>query len=257
MKIILPLLCTFLIVSCTRENGDNRPNCTDRLVKMDWPAYVNGARTLYYYNTDNTLAKVVYYNDSVTISQADTFYYSNGKLVKSAFALNNANFANPYTYTNWTHNGNSLATCSVYLRTGSSYTLYSTSSFETDSENRITAINQLQGANLQRNRFEYDANSNLRKVFIKFNSDPESLYDEYFDYDSIPNPFYQLPLSVSHDIYLHGIERFSKHNYRRHIRGSNNETFALTYENGKVKTIMEVSNPAAAITQRRFGFSCE
>jgi hypothetical protein len=178
-------------------------------------------------------------------------------LVKSAYSLNGINFIAPYAYTEWDYSANRLTASRYYVKQGGAYPLYSNSTYETNDSGMVTVVNQFRNGNIQRNRFEYDDRFNLRKTYLKFNSDPETLFEEFFDYDSIPNPFFRLPFEFDYDMYMYGLNRLSKNNYRRHILGSNDETFALTYyPEGRLETSIESSNPFPAISKVKFIWGC-
>lgn len=253
------ILIAVLFYSCNKGNDDNGSNCMELVAKTTWPAFTNGSKNLYFFNADKTLAKTIYYSDSVTISRADTFYYGNGKLAKSCYSLNEIDFEAPYAYSEYDYINGRLSASRYFVKQSNLYSLYSNSTYVTDDSGRITVVNQYRNGNLQKNRFEYDANSNLTKVYIQFGAGgSESLYDEYFDYDSMPNPFYKMPFEFDHDMYLYAIARFAKHNYRRHTRGSYNETFQLSYySEGNLKSIKDISNPFPASTERLFTWECK
>ena len=177
------ILIAVIFYSCNKGNDNNGNNCTEILVKTTWPAFTNGSKNLYFFNSDKTLAKTIYYSDSVTISRADTFYYNNGKLAKSCYSLNEIDFEAPYAYSEYDYGNGRLSASRYFVKQSDLYSLYSNSTYVTDDSDRITVVNQYRNGNLQKNRFEYDANSNLTKVYIQFGAGgTESLYDEYFDY---------------------------------------------------------------------------
>ncbi len=145
----------------------------------------------------------------------DTFYYSGDQLIKSHMNINHQILPNPYITTEYFYNGNVLATSQTKFPSG---TLVNTCQYVVDQIGNITQVSQVSTwdpTDPEENftsRFEYDANSNLTKIYVKKLNKPEFLANEFSDYDNKPNPFYKLAGPFDSEFYLYSEHTLSKNN---------------------------------------------
>lgn len=216
-KMMLRIMILLGVVSCQRENDTQGPSQTSSgalLVKMYDSANAS-VRDTFCYSPDKKLVKFISAGVGV---YADTFMYSNNILVHSQYnGGDTIRPGNPYAKTDYTYANGLLTSSKYYLGT----TLVTTSAYVFDLSGRLTQVTQTMinytpGVTpLYTTRFEYDANSNLTKIYYKEGTNPEYLEKEFLDYDNKVNPFYSLPWRYDVNLHDESFIHLSKNNVGR------------------------------------------
>lgn len=172
------------------------------------------------------------YNVSTGGRWSDSFTYSNGNMVKSYFSLGSDNSSTPYTTSEYDYNGHALTASRYYL--GSELIVHS--AYLVDSLGRITSLTQyadntsIQSTPTSTYLFKYDTNSNLVDL-----TDPKGTVHYYFqNYDTHPNPWYQLPFDFAYNVTQYNLNVFSANNNQLSIVAAPNsvnftQSISLTY----------------------------
>lgn len=173
------------------------------------------SREAYIFNKSNKLEKHILYNltsGRPVVASSDSFAYANGNMVRSYYSLDSNTSAHPYTTSEYDYTGHTL--------TASRYYLYSLllvhSTYITDLLGRISSVTQY--ADNSTYQFtptvtydlSYDANGNLTQV-AKPNG---NVYYSFQDYDTHPNPWYQLPFDFAYNIFDYSSQVFSRNNFK-------------------------------------------
>lgn len=146
----------------------------------------------------------------------DTFVYNNNLLVRSQYNLGQfINYASPYAKTDYFFQGSQLTNSDYYL---GNTNLITQSVYSFDGQGRVIQITQKQinggvgSYPTYTTRFEYDANSNLTKVFYRESPYAEYMRKEYLNYDNKDNPFYKLPWKFDYNVFEENTDVLSKNN---------------------------------------------
>ncbi len=162
------------------------------------------------YNSNGQLVKFL---QSIGANQGyvDTFIYENNLLVESKYSLGLVLYpATPYARSVYQNVNGLPATSQYYLGT----TVHSRYDYVFDNNKRLIKITQRlpNGTTAYVSRFEYDANSNLTKVFRKDLGAPEYMAKEFLNYDNHKNPFYTIPWYFELDLYVYNVDKLSPNN---------------------------------------------
>ena len=156
------------------------------------------------------------YGTSPGLGHADTFLYTNQKLVRSYYSNGpNLNIASPYGHSEYTYQNGILASSKYYLGLTN---LVTTSVYTFDGLGRLSTVAQTQinggvgSYPTHTTRYEYDANSNISKIFYRQAPYAEYMYMEYLNYDNHPNPYYNLPWEFDYNIFQFNADKISKNN---------------------------------------------
>lgn len=167
---------------------NNNYNLSSYFVNSNGPNTNASTLFTFSYNSNNLLEKSFYYLSSIptptTQYTTSEYFYLNNKLTNSKYVFGASN-------------------------------LLSTSIYTIDNQNRVIQFTQTKVTPnvgyvppTYTSRCEYDANSNLSKVYHKENGYPEYLTLDLSNYDNNPNPYYTLPWFSDQG----GTQNYSKNN---------------------------------------------
>lgn len=214
--IVTILIFNIILQSCTKPSTENKPiepvipASKGLLVKVIDSLVLNlPSRDTFIYDDKGRLTSMV---SGYTYS----FFYNANGLERSFYNGGvTADTSNPYARTEYTVTNNVLKSSRYYFGRDD---LTTTSTYVFNNNGLLSSITQTQingslgSYETFTNRFEYDADSNLIKVYYKSATQPEALRTEYLNYDKHENPYYKLPWTFDYTVFLFNDNRLSKHN---------------------------------------------
>jgi hypothetical protein len=189
------------------------------LIKATDPAAAINFDTLQYNSQGFQNRFAAIYGTSPGLGHADSFLYANQKLIASYYSNGpNFNIATPYSHTDYIYQNNILASSKYYLGLTN---LVTTSIYTFDGSGRLSTVKQTQinggvgSYPTHTTRYEYDANSNISKIFYREPPYAEYMHMEFLNYDNHPNPYYNLPWEFDYNIFQFNADKISKNNVGR------------------------------------------
>jgi hypothetical protein len=185
--------CLFLLAgfSCTKSDVDLSDKKLSRILLS------NGPIAAYSYNADGLVAKTTSYAPPGTVSNERTMHYDNARrLIKVEGAINvSSSVGTPqmdYFYSDYIYeNGRVKETKNYHLESGG-YVHKSTSAYEYDVNNRVSAItiSISNGQSTLKNTYQYDANGNVsvNETFQYQAGAPVLAFRITYEYDDKKNP---------------------------------------------------------------------
>ena len=147
----------------------------------------------------------------------DTFIYNNENLLAQSKYTGTGSTLNVPLISDYSYINNVLTSSRYH---SPAYNTVTTSTYIFDNMGRLSQVNQVQvnggigSYPTFTTRFEYDANSNLSKIFYKQGAYPEYMATQFLNYDDKENPFYGLPFTFDYNIHIYNHNRLSKNNAR-------------------------------------------
>ena len=208
-------------------------------------------RDTFEYNLGKMLVKFISHGQGRYV---DTFIYNANNLVISRYN-SGTTISNPYLQSEYVYQNNVLVSSSYY---NSNFLVFiSNTTYIFDNLGRLSQLTQTRVPSsvslmpTYTSRFEYDANSNLSRVYYREAPYTEYLQAEYLNYDNKVNPYYKLPWQFDYNIYQASVDKFSKNNVGKiNIYGSYQGSISSL---STTTTYTYDYNPAGKISKRRGG----
>ena len=214
--LILSILITSFLSSCSTEDNKNEPINSNHLVKREYVS--NNVNLEYRYNENGHLTRILDIDIQEEIDSEINFTYDSNNVVSRNIVSNNSNY---HSTTNYSYNGNSrlenvVSTIDsgykttnitqefsynnniITINISSNSEQSSIITLEVNSSGLVTKITKAEYYTV----INYDSNGNISEIKL-YNNDDTLMNTTEYAYDNKPNPFYGKLKSIYLPIFLH------------------------------------------------------